>query len=160
MFGVMCISKKLSKIAELLNVRQSTIHREVKNRGFTYDNYDANKAHKHSIKKISLGNTHFIYSEEQKQLILSSIKTYSETKNWSPNALLLRFKIELPSIFSRSKSPISPHSCRVGQSECRLNQKPKPCQSVRLLRLQNVKPKAVVVLFGPILPVRRAQCVC
>ena len=97
MFGVMCISKKLPKIAELLNVSQSTIHREVKNRGFTYDNYDANKAHKHSIKKISLGNTHFIYSEEQKQLILSSIKTYSETKNWSPNALLLRFKIELPS---------------------------------------------------------------
>lgn len=91
------MSKKIVKIAELLEINASTIYREVIKRGFTYDNYDAYKAHANSLEKISLGNTHYTYSEEQKQLIFSNIKEYCKTMNWSPNALLLRLKVELPS---------------------------------------------------------------
>lgn len=89
------MAKKLPKIAELLNISKSTIHREVIGRGFTYDNYDAHKAHQDSINKISVGNTHYHYSTEQQQLILDCYKRYATNNSWSPNGLLLRLKIEL-----------------------------------------------------------------
>lgn len=88
---------KIARISMILEISQSTIYREVVNRGFTYDNYDANKAHKDSLKKVSLGNTHYRYSEDQKRLILFSLRENSLKNNWSPNALLLRLKSELPS---------------------------------------------------------------
>ena len=97
-FGIISIGKKLPKIAKVLDISASTIHREVIGRGFSYDNYNAQKANLDSINKVSLGNTHYKYTEEQKQLILSSIKEYNQEKDWSPNALLLRLKIELPTL--------------------------------------------------------------
>lgn len=87
---------KIPTIASILEVSPSTIHREVINRGFTYDNYNAHKAHADSLKKISHGNTHYVYSEEQKHLILNYIREYNLKNGWSPNALLLRLKSELP----------------------------------------------------------------
>lgn len=97
MLGALPMSKKLPKVAELLKVSISTLYREVKGRGFTYDNYNAQKAHLDSLNKISVGNTHYKYSEEQKQLILASFVEYSTKQNWSPNALLMRLRDELPS---------------------------------------------------------------
>ena len=97
--GVILLSKisKLAKIATILEISQSTINREVINRGFSYDNYDANKAHLDSLRKVSLGNTHYVYNEDQKQLLLTSLRAYSLKNKWSPHALLLRLKDELPS---------------------------------------------------------------
>ena len=90
------MAKKLPLIAQTLNIRLSTIHREVKGRGFNYDSYDANKAHIDSQRKVSNGNTHYQYSQEQKSLILLTFKNYSNDHGWSPNALLLRLKTEMP----------------------------------------------------------------
>lgn len=89
-------SQTLAKIAELLSVNISSIWREVRGRGFTYDNYDAHKAHSKALKAISDGNTHYRYSQEQQELILSTFRAYSQGKGWSPNALLLRLREELP----------------------------------------------------------------
>lgn len=91
------MAKKLPRIAKLLEVSQSTIYREVIGRGFEYDNYDANKAHSHSIEKVSNGNKRYRYSEEQKQLILKHYKDFAINKSWSPNALILRLHTELRS---------------------------------------------------------------
>ena len=88
-------NQKLNKISEITGIPSSTIRKEVKLRGFTYDNYDAHKAHSDSKKKISLGNTHYKYTEEQKQLILQTFKEYAIENKWSPNALLIRLKCEL-----------------------------------------------------------------
>lgn len=89
------MAKKLPKIAKLLEISQSTIHREAIDRGFDYDNYDANKAHRHSLEKASNGNKRYRYSEEQKQLILELYKEFAINKSWSPNALILRLNTEL-----------------------------------------------------------------
>ncbi|MBX9597339.1 MAG: hypothetical protein K2X04_02040 [Burkholderiales bacterium] len=89
------MAKKLPMIAKLLEINQSTIHREVIDRGFDYDNYDANKAHCQSLEKVSNGNKRYRYNEEQKQLILEMYKEFATNKSWSPNALMLRFKSEL-----------------------------------------------------------------
>ena len=89
-------SQTLPKIAELLSVNISSLWREVRGRGFTYDNYEAHKAHSKALKAISDGNTHYRYSQEQQELVLSTFRTYSRDKGWSPNALLLRLKEELP----------------------------------------------------------------
>jgi len=96
-FIILSNNKKVNKISEMLGINSSSIRKEVRGRGFTFDNYNAHKAHVDSVKKISHGNTHYSYTEEQKQLILSTIKLYFEDKRWSPNALLLRCKSELPS---------------------------------------------------------------
>lgn len=90
------MAKRLLWIAQALEVSASTIYREVKGRGFNYDSYDANKAHIDSQKKVANGNTHYKYSQEQKVLILSTFKDFSSDRGWSPNALLLRMKDELP----------------------------------------------------------------
>ena len=89
------MAKKLPKIAKLLEISQSTIHREVIERGFDYDSYDANKAQRQSLDKVSNGNKRYRYSEEQKQLILEMYKEFATNKSWSPNALMLRLKTEL-----------------------------------------------------------------
>ena len=89
------MAKKLPKIAKLLEISQSTIHREVIERGFDYDSYDANKAQRQSLEKVSNGNKRYRYSEEQKQLILEMYKEFATNKSWSPNALMLRLKAEL-----------------------------------------------------------------
>ena len=96
-FIILSNNKKVNKISEMLGINSSSIRKEVRGRGFTFDNYNAHKAHVDSVKKVSHGNTHYSYTEEQKQLILSTIKLYFEDKRWSPNALLLRCKTELPS---------------------------------------------------------------
>ena len=90
-------NKKVIKISKMLEISESTIHREIKNRGFTYDNYDAKLAHLDSVRKVSNGNTHYGYSEDQKTLILSSIRSHAKKCSWSPNSLLLRLKAELGS---------------------------------------------------------------
>jgi IS30 family transposase len=95
--GQVPLSKRLPKIAKLLGVSESTLHREVKDRGFTYDNYDAHIAHADSQKKVAFANTHYKYTEEQKQLILLHLREYYLKNQWSPNALLMRLKTELPS---------------------------------------------------------------
>jgi len=75
------MAKKLPKIAKLLEISQSTIHREVIDRGFDYaTNYDANKAHRQSLEKLSNGNKRYRYSEEQKQLILEMHKEFATNK--------------------------------------------------------------------------------
>ena len=89
------MSKKLPKIAKLLEISQSTIHREVIERGFDYDSYDANKAPRHSLEKVSNGNKRYRYSKKQKQLILETYKEFATNKSCSPNALMLRLKAEL-----------------------------------------------------------------
>ena len=89
------MAKKLPKIAKLLEISQSTIHREVIERGFDYDSYDANKAQRQSLEKVSNGNKRYRYSEEHKQLILETYKEFATNKSWSPNALMLRLKTEL-----------------------------------------------------------------
>lgn len=89
------MAKKLPKIANLLEISQSTIYREVIKRGFTYDNYDATSAHRHSLEKVSNGNKRYLYSDEQKQLILEQYQEFAINKSWSPNALVLRLKAEL-----------------------------------------------------------------
>ena len=89
-------NKKVNKISEITGIPSSTIRKEVRLRGFTYDNYDAHKAHIDSRNKVSLGNTHYRYTEEQKQLILNTFKKYAMDKKWSANALLMRLKCELP----------------------------------------------------------------
>lgn len=95
-FIILSDNKKVNKISKMLGICDSTIRKEVRRRGFTFDNYDAHKAHSDSAKKISNGNTHYNYTEEQKQLILSMVKTYSNNNKWSPNSLILRCKSELP----------------------------------------------------------------
>jgi IS30 family transposase len=90
------LSKRLKKISEMLSFHVSSIWREVIGKGFTYDNYDAQIAHSKALKTISDGNTHYRYSQEQKELILSTFRGYAQDKGWSPNALLLRLKDELP----------------------------------------------------------------
>jgi transposase, IS30 family len=95
-FAPLKMSKKLPKIAEILEVSPSTIHREVKGKGFTYENYSANKAQDKSEQKIAEGNAHYKFSQQQKDLILATFSEFSLGKNWSPNALLLRLKSELP----------------------------------------------------------------
>ena len=89
------MAKKLPKIAKLLEISQSTIYREVIERGFDYASYDANKAQLQSLDKVSNGNKRYRYSEEQKQLILEMYKEFATNKSWSPNALMLRLKTEL-----------------------------------------------------------------
>jgi IS30 family transposase len=89
------MAKKLPKIAKLLEISQSTIHREVIERGFDYDSYDANKAQRQNLDKVSNGNKRYRYNEEQKQLILEMYKEFATNKSWSPNALMLRLKAEL-----------------------------------------------------------------
>ena len=51
-FGIISIGKKLPKIAKVLDISASIIHREVIGRGFTYDNYNAQKANLDSIIKF------------------------------------------------------------------------------------------------------------
>lgn len=92
----LAMSKRLPRIAQILDINLSTIYREVKGRGFNYDSYDANKAHIDSQIKVSNGNRHYKYSQEQKALILLTFKKFSINDGWSPNALLLRMKDELP----------------------------------------------------------------
>lgn len=95
LLGNLSMAKKLPKIAKLLEISQSTIHRGVINQGFNYGNYDANKAHGQSLEKVSDRNKHYRYSEEQKQLILKLYKDVATNKSWSPNALMLRLRTEL-----------------------------------------------------------------
>jgi transposase, IS30 family len=95
-FKILSDNKKVSRISEMMGIHSSTIRREVVGRGFTYDSYSASKAHADFVKKVSYGNTHYTYTEDQKILILSMIKRYSVEKKWSLNSLLLRFKLELP----------------------------------------------------------------
>lgn len=90
------LSKRRCKISEMLSFNVSSIWREVIGRCFTYDNYDGHTAHSKALKSVSDGNTHYKYSQEQKKLILSTFRSYAEDKGWSPNALLLRLKDELP----------------------------------------------------------------
>jgi transposase, IS30 family len=89
-------SKRVKKISDMLSFNISSIWREVRGRGFTYDNYDAHIAHSKALKAVSDGNTHYRYSQEQKGLILSTFRMYAQDNGWSPNALLLRLKTELP----------------------------------------------------------------
>jgi IS30 family transposase len=79
-FIILSDNKKVNKISEMLGINSFTIRREVGGRGFSYDNYNAHKAHADSAKKVSHGNTHYTYTEEQKQLILSTIKIYFKDK--------------------------------------------------------------------------------
>ncbi len=74
-------NKKVNKISEITGILSSTIRKELSLRGFTYDNYDAHKAHIDSRNKVSLGNTHYRYTEDQKQLILNTFKKYEMDKN-------------------------------------------------------------------------------
>jgi len=90
------MSRKLALICEILNKHYSSVYREVIGRGFTYDNYDANKAHAAAMNRVSLGNRRYRYTDEQKMLILEHFANYSSDKGWSPNALLLRLRAELP----------------------------------------------------------------
>ena len=96
-FAPLAMSKKLPKIAKILEVSPSTIHREVKGKGFAYENYSANKAQAKSEQKVSEGNTHYKFSQQQKDLTLATFSEFSRGNHWSPNALLLRLKAELPS---------------------------------------------------------------
>jgi IS30 family transposase len=75
-------SQILPKIAEVLSVNLSSIWREVRGRGFTYDNYEAHKAHSKALKATSDGNTHYQYSKEQQELILSTFRAHSQGKGW------------------------------------------------------------------------------
>lgn len=95
-FVIMATAKKLPIIANLLEVSLTTIHREVKGRGFSYDNYNAKLAHTDSLRKVANGNTHYTYSKEQRALILDFFKRNAIEKGWSPNALCIRLKRELP----------------------------------------------------------------
>ena len=95
LMGNLSMTKKLPVIAKLLEISQSTIHREVIDRGFDYDIYDANKAHIQSLEKISNSNKRYRYNKEQKQLILGMYQEFATNKSWSPNALMLRLKTEL-----------------------------------------------------------------
>jgi IS30 family transposase len=97
------MSKKIPKIAEIIGVHASSIYREVHNRGFTYETYNAELANKDNIKKVSDGNTHYGYSIEQKDKILSLIKEFGfydkeSRKCWSPNAIKMRIEIEIPKL--------------------------------------------------------------
>ena len=89
-------AKRINRIGKALCLNASSIWREVKNKGFTYDNYDAHLAHSKSLKTISAGNTHYRYSNVQQELILSLFEIYSRINSWSPNAILLRLRQELP----------------------------------------------------------------
>jgi IS30 family transposase len=95
-FAIMETPKKLPIIAKLLEVSLTTIYREVKWRGFSYDDYNAKLAHADSLRKVANGNTHYIYSKEQQALILDIFKSNATEKGWSPNALCIRLKRELP----------------------------------------------------------------
>ena len=96
--GIMQVSmsKRIKKISAILFFNVSSIWREVKGRGFSYDDYNAHEAHTKALKSISAGNTHYGYIKEQKELILSTFRMYAQDKNWSPGALVLRLKTELP----------------------------------------------------------------
>lgn len=89
------MAKKLPKIADMLGCSITTVKREVINRGFSYDNYNAYQAQNDSDRKVSAGNTHYLYSEEQRVLLLSEFKIFAQNKDWSPKAFLLRLKLEL-----------------------------------------------------------------
>jgi IS30 family transposase len=45
-------NKKVIKISKMIGISESTIRREVRGRGFTFDNYNAKKAHLDSIHKL------------------------------------------------------------------------------------------------------------
>ena len=88
-------SKKLAKISQMLGCSQTTVSREVKGRGFTYDNYNAHKADLDSIRKTSEANAHFTYSKEQRELLLSEFLCFAEKSSWSPAAFIMRLNHEL-----------------------------------------------------------------
>lgn len=94
-FENLAISKKLVRIAHMLCCSQTTVSREVMGRGFTYDNYDANKAQLDSERKVSLGNSHYSYSDDHRVLLLSVFERFAQNNDWSPSAFLLRLKHEL-----------------------------------------------------------------
>ena len=77
-FVIMKTAKKLPIIAKLLEVSLATIHREVKGRGFSYDNYNAKLAHSDSLRKVANGNTHytrsssFLLSNDLKFMLLAA----------------------------------------------------------------------------------------
>ena len=95
-FTILETAKKLPIIATLLEVNPATIHREVKGRGFNYDNYNAKLAQIDSLRKVANGNTHYTYSKEQRALILELFERLAIDKSWSPNAMCIRLKHELP----------------------------------------------------------------
>jgi len=74
-FGPLSVTAKIKKIAEIIGVAESTIYREVVKRGFTYGNYHAKKAHVDSVRKVSIANIHFKYTQEQKKLLLARFKS-------------------------------------------------------------------------------------
>ncbi len=95
LFENLPIAKKLPRIADMLGCAITTVKREVIDRGFTYDNYNAHQAQIDSERKVSSGNTHYTYSEEHRVLLLSEFKVFAENNDWSPAAFLLRLKHEL-----------------------------------------------------------------
>ena len=90
-------AKRIIRISKALSLNASSVWREVKNKGFTYDNYNAHIAHAKSLNSVSVGNTHYKYNKEQQESILSMFRVYSRDGGWSPNAVLLRLREELPS---------------------------------------------------------------
>jgi IS30 family transposase len=75
------VTKKLPLIAGFLEVSPSTVYREVIDRGFTYMTYNASKAHAQSLEKVSRANTHYQYTQKQKDLILKTFRDFAIDKN-------------------------------------------------------------------------------
>jgi transposase, IS30 family len=91
-------TKKIHQIADRLNVSYTTIYRELSHNGFTVDNYVAQIAHSNSLKRISLGNSHYKYSKEQKAAVLDLFSQYASNAKWSPVAFIDRVRLELPDV--------------------------------------------------------------
>jgi IS30 family transposase len=91
-------TKKIQQIADRLNVNYTTIYREISNNGFTVDNYVAQIAHSNSLKRISKGNSHSRYTNEQKIAILNLFSQYASNAKWSPAAFIDRIRLELPQV--------------------------------------------------------------
>lgn len=155
-FVILSDNKKVNKISEMLGINSSTIRKEVRGRGFTFDNYAAHKAHADCVKKVSNGNTHYTYTEEQKQLILSTLKTYSADKHWSPSALLLRCKTELaldvilPSletiyqwVYENSKSGGDLYKCLPRQHKKR--KKKINCRDTKITNKTSIHERSILV---------------
>lgn len=91
-------TKKIQQIADRLNVSYTTIYRELSNNGFTVNNYVAQIAHNNSLKRISKGNSHSRYKDDQKTAVLNLFSQYASKTKWSPVAFIDRIKLELPNV--------------------------------------------------------------
>jgi IS30 family transposase len=95
---VICDTKKIGQIAQRLGVSETTIYRELSKNNFTIDNYAADIAQNNSVNRISRGNSHSRYTDEQKEAVLGLFSSYALKERWSPSGFINRIKLELPEI--------------------------------------------------------------